>query len=75
MHEMQPIATDVRGVCPSVCLSVRRISSASLCKKGQADQDAVWGEHSWGPLCYVGVLIPHRGKGESGPNVPQSVKW
>jgi len=48
MHEMQPIVTDVRGVCPPVCLSITRINSASLCKKG-TDQDAVWGEHSWGP--------------------------
>jgi len=39
----------VSGVCPSVCLSVTRLSSASLCKNGWTDQDPVWGEHSWGP--------------------------
>jgi len=31
-----------------VCLSVIRLKSASLCKNGWTDQDAVCGKHSWG---------------------------
>jgi len=58
VHEMQPIVTDVCGVCPSVSLSVTRLNSASLCQNGQTDQDAVWGERCWRTLCYTGVLIP-----------------
>jgi len=53
MHSMQPIVTDMRGVCPSVCpyihQSVAWLNSVSLCKNSCMDQDAVWGEHSWGP--------------------------
>jgi len=33
MHEKRTIVADVRGVCLSVCLSVTRLNSASLCKK------------------------------------------
>jgi len=32
------------------CLSVTWLNSASLLKNGWTDQDADWGEHSWGPL-------------------------
>jgi len=39
MHEMQTIVTNVYGVCQSVCLSVTRLNSASLC-----------GNHSVQPL-------------------------
>jgi len=35
--------------CQSVCQSVTRLNSASLCKNGWTDQDAVWSVHSWGP--------------------------
>jgi len=48
MHEMQPILTDVQGICLSVCLSCG--SSRLHYKNGQTDQDAVLGEHSWGPM-------------------------
>jgi len=34
MHKMHPIATDVRGVCQSVSLSVTRLKSALLGKNG-----------------------------------------
>jgi len=55
MHEMQTIVTDVRGVCllvylsvcPSICLSVTRLNSASLRKNGWTDQDPICGKHSW----------------------------
>jgi len=46
MHEMQSIVIDVR----SVCLSLMLLISASLCKNGWTDQDAVWDEHSWEPV-------------------------
>jgi len=50
MHEIQTSVADVRGVCLSVCLSVTRLNSASLYENAWTDQDAVWGEHSWGPM-------------------------
>jgi len=36
-----------------VSLSLTQRKSASPCKNGRTDPDAVWGEHSWGPkrLC------------------------
>jgi len=49
MHEMHTIVTDDHGVCLSVCLSVKRLNLASLCKNGRTHQDAVWGGHSRGP--------------------------
>jgi len=48
MHEMETIVTDDT----SVCLSVTQLNSASLCKNGWTDQDAVSGEHSWEPKEY-----------------------
>jgi len=36
-------------IAASVCQSVTRLNSASLCKNGRTDQDPVWGEHFWGP--------------------------
>jgi len=50
MHKMQPSDTDVHGVCLSVSQSVIWLNSDSLCKNGWTDQDAIWGEHSWGPM-------------------------
>jgi len=50
MHEMQSDLSDVCSICLSVCLSVTRIISASLCKSRWTDQNAVWDEHSWGPM-------------------------
>jgi len=38
----------VVSVCQSVCLSVMWPNLASLNKNGWTDQDAVWGEYSWG---------------------------
>jgi len=32
-----------------VSLFDTRLISASLCKNGRTDQDALWGEHSWRP--------------------------
>jgi len=63
IHEMQTIVTDVHGVCLSVRLPVTRLISASLCKNGWTDQDAVWGEHSSGSMenCIRhGSWFPHR---------------
>jgi len=34
MHDMQTIVTDDRGVCLSVCPSVTRLISFTLCKNG-----------------------------------------
>jgi len=49
MRRIHPILTDDRGVRQSVGLSVTRLNSPSLCENGGTYQDAVWGEHSWGP--------------------------
>jgi len=46
MHEMQTVVTDDRGVCPSVC---HEVLLGFTVQKWLTDQDAVWGEHSWGP--------------------------
>jgi len=37
-------------IAVSVSLSVTRLNSASLCKSGWTDQNAVWSKHSWGPM-------------------------
>jgi len=50
MREMQSILTDVRHVCPLVSLFITQLNSASLYKSVCAIHDAVWGEHSWGPV-------------------------
>jgi len=59
MHQMQPIVTNVRGVCPSVCLS-RGSTRLHCAKKRLNGSRCCWG---WTPfLCYTGVLIlPQRG--------------
>jgi len=36
------------SVSLSVCLSVMRLDSASMCKSGWTDQDPVWVDHCWG---------------------------
>jgi len=46
MHEMQAIATDIRGVCQSVCLS-RGSTRLHCAKTGETDQDPLWSEHPW----------------------------
>jgi len=56
MHEMLPVV--IYGVCASVSLSVTQSNSASLCKKGCLGWTLL-GAH-W-TLCYMGVLIHHRG--------------
>jgi len=61
MHEMQPVVADVHGVCPSVCLSVTWLNSASLCKKTY--QDAVWGKDSWEPWNTEVLIPPQTGGG------------
>jgi len=47
---------------PGYQLCLSRLSSWLHCKNGWTDQDAVVGEHSWGPVehCHAWVLIPHR---------------
>jgi len=47
----------MHGFSPSVCLSVTRLNSASLCKNGWKDQDAVWGVHS----CVPRDIVLHGG--------------
>jgi len=67
IREMQTIVTDDRGVCPSASLSVTRLKSASLRNNDWTDQDAVWGEDSWGPwsiVLDVGPDLPQRGEGD-----------
>jgi len=71
MHDMQPIVTDVRGVCPSVSLSVCHRDQLSLIVQQWLNRSRCCsGEHSGllgahGTLCYTGVLIPHRqGEGD-----------
>jgi len=62
MHKMQPIVTDVRGVCPqSVCLS--RGSTRLHCAKTAERIKILFGVNTLGAhgtLCYTRVLIPHR---------------
>jgi len=76
MHERQPIVTDVHGVCPSVCLSIARINSASLCKKAELTE-VLFGVNTLGGP--VGVLIPpQRRRGKAAPKWATSgkmVKW
>jgi len=63
-HEMQPIVTDDRGVCQSVCLSATRVNLTLLCKTGWTDRNAVWSEHSWGDM-------EHSVRRGGGPDPPQ----
>jgi len=60
VHEMHPIVTEERGVCKFVCLFVTRLSSVSFCKNVWTDQEAVWGENSWGPRNIVLYGGPRR---------------
>jgi len=61
MHEMQPIVTGVRGVCPSVCLSrgSTRLHSAKTAEliKMLLGVNTPGGRRN---VLLEGVLIPHR---------------
>jgi len=55
MHEMQTIVTDVRGVCPSVCLS--RGSTRLHCAKTAKRVKILFGVNTHGAQetpCYMG---------------------
>jgi len=55
VHEMQPIVTDVRGVClsvcPSVCLSCGS-TQLNCAKKAERIKMLIGSEHSQGPTVY-----------------------